>query len=138
MKQKLTILIPLLLLAALMLSACAADNSLAGTTWVLVSYGDTASPTVAAHGVETSLEFKSDGTLGGSMGCNGFGGEYAAKGDTVTFSNLISTMMACEEPRMSQETATFALMNGDVAFVVNGDTLTLTAANGQVMNLAKK
>ncbi len=138
MNKKLTMLIPLLLLAAITLSACAAGNSLAGTTWALVSYGDAASPTAAAPGVETSLEFKSDGTLGGSMGCNGFGGEYAVKGDTVTFSNLISTMMACEEPRMSQETATFALMNGDAAFVVNGDTLTLTSANGQVMNLVRK
>ena len=136
--MKKTILIPLLLLAALTLSACASSNPLAGTTWALVSYGDPANLTPAAPGVDTSLTFNKDGTLGGNMGCNGFGGEFVVKGDSVTFSNLISTMMACEEPRMSQETTTFSIMNGDVAFIVDGNTLTLTAADGRVLVLSQK
>ena len=136
--MKKTTLIPLLLLAALTLSACASGNSLADTTWELVSYGDATNPTTAAPGVDTSLTFNKDGSLGGNMGCNGFGGDYSVRDNVVTFKNIFSTMMACEEPRMSQETATFSIMNGDVTFVVDVGTLTITsAADGRVLVLSQ-
>jgi heat shock protein HslJ len=137
MHKKIVILIPLLILAAATMAACASGNSLAGTTWALVSYGDPANFTAAAAGVDTSLTFNKDGTLGGNMGCNGFGGDYSVKDNVVTFENIFSTMMACEEPRMSQETTTFSIMNGDVAFIVDGNTLTLTAADGRVLVLSQ-
>jgi heat shock protein HslJ len=137
MTRKILFILPMILVAAAALAACTSGNSLAGTTWTLVSYGDAASPTAAATGVETSLTFNKDGTVGGNMGCNGFGGDYSVKGETITFGNLISTMMACEEPRMSQETATFSIMNGDVAFAIDGSTLTLTTADGRVMVLSQ-
>lgn len=137
MQKRILFILPLVLVAAAALSACASGNSLAGTTWTLVSYGDAANPTGAAAGVDTSLTFNKDGTVGGNMGCNGFGGDYSIKGETITFGNLISTMMACEEPRMSQETTTFSVMNGEVAYAIDGSTLTLTAADGRVMVLSQ-
>jgi heat shock protein HslJ len=137
MTKKILHILPLILVAAASLAACVSGNSLAGTTWTLVSYGDAASTTAAAAGVETSLTFNKDGTVGGNMGCNGFGGEYSVKGETVKFKNLFSTMMACEEPRMSQETTTFSMMNGDVTYAIDGNTLTLTASDGRVLILSQ-
>lgn len=138
MNKSVIFFLPLLLVCAVLLTACTSGSSLAGTTWALVSYGDPASPTAAAIGVDTSLTFNPDGTLGGNMGCNGFGGDYSITDSVVTFENIFSTMMACEEPRMSQETATFSIMNGDVTFVVDGGTLTLTsAADGRVLVLSQ-
>jgi heat shock protein HslJ len=131
-------IIPLLVIAALALAACS-GNSLAGTSWTLVSYGDPAAPTMAVSGVDTSLNFDNNGQVGGSMGCNSFGGDYSVKGDKITFGSIISTEMACDELRMSQETSTFAVMSGTVSYTINGDTLTITSADGsKVMNLIKK
>jgi heat shock protein HslJ len=138
MKKSVIFFLPLLLICAVLLTACTSGNSLAGTTWTLVSYGDAANPTAAAVSVDTSLTFNKDGTVGGNMGCNGFGGDYSIRDNIVTFENIFSTMMACEEPRMSQETTTFSIMNGDVTFVVDGGTLTLTsAADGRVLVLSQ-
>jgi heat shock protein HslJ len=138
--NKITLLIhPALLVGALILAACSGTNSLAGTSWTLVSYGDPSSPTAAASGVETSLVFGTDGQVSGSMGCNGFGGDYSVSGDTLTFGSIISTMMACDEPRMTQESTAFAVMNGKTTFTINGDTLTITSTDGaKVLLLTKK
>ena len=138
--NKLTlILLPMLLICALALSACGSTNALAGTSWTLVSYGDPANPTAAVSGVDTNLDFAKDGTLGGSMGCNGFGGDYKVKGSQIVFGSLVSTEMACDEPRMSQETGTFAVMSGTVDYSINGNSLTITSADGsRVLNLTKK
>ncbi len=138
MKRIILTLVPLMFLTALVLSACSGD-SLAGTSWTLVSYGDPSNLTAAVSGVDTSLVFGSDVQVSGNMGCNGFGGDYQIKNGQIVFGNIISTMMACEEPRMSQETATFGLMSGAVDYSTNGNTLTLTSADGsRVMNLTKK
>src|SRR5262245_21839668 len=90
-------LFALILLAGFLLAACSANASasVAGE-WSLVSYGIPASPAPAASGVETSIEFSSDGTLGGNVGCNGFGGNYKVEGDTITFDQIVATLMFCE------------------------------------------
>lgn len=138
MKRIILTVVPLMLITALVLSACSSD-SLAGTSWTLVSYGDPSNPTAAVSGVDTSLVFSSDGQVSGSMGCNGFGGDYQIKNGQIVFGSIVSTEMACEEPRMSQETATFAVMSGTVEYSINGNTLTLTSADGsRVLNLTKK
>ncbi len=139
MNKLILILLPLMLVCALTLSACGSSDALAGTSWTLVSYGDPANPTAAVSGVDTNLDFAQDGTLGGSMGCNSFGGDYKVKGSQIVFGSLFSTMMACDEPLMSQETATFAVMSGTVDFAINGNNLTITSADGsRVLNLTKK
>lgn len=44
------------------------------------------------------------GAAGGDTSCNVFGGSYTVKGNKITFSDIISTMRACEEDnRMSVE-----------------------------------
>lgn len=138
MKRIILTVVPLMVITALVLSACS-SSSLAGTSWTLVSYGDPSNPTAAVSGVDTSLVFSSDGQVSGSMGCNGFGGDYQIKNGQIVFGSIVSTEMACEEPRMSQETATFAVMSGTVEYSINGNTLTLTSADGsRVLNLTKK
>jgi putative lipoprotein len=124
----------LLLLASLLFSACSAqDKSLVGS-WILTSYGPQGSPTPAvAGGSQASITFKEDGTLSGNSGCNGFGGEYKVSGDQVTFSGLVSTLMACAEPLMAQEGTMFTVLNGASAYNVQGGVLTITK-DGTVLN----
>jgi len=131
MKMK-TILF-LTLAALLVMAACNASPStpsLAGSQWKLVSYGPADTPVTAAPDVETSLVFGTDGTVSGNMGCNSFGGNYKQEGDGLTISQLISTMMACQEPRMSQETDTLTMLSGTLTVKLEGDTLTLITKDG--------
>ncbi len=131
MKKIILMMISLLVLAGLMLTACAGNvtNSPVGD-WKLVSYGSTASPTPAAAGVDTSITFASNDQVSGNVGCNSFSGDYSVNGSQITFGPIISTLMACEDPIGQQEAEVFHVFTGTVNFQVNGNTLTITSADG--------
>ena len=116
----------LLLLASLLFSACSAeDKSLVGT-WNLTSFGPQGSPTQAVSGNQAYITFSEDGTVSGNSGCNGFGGEYKVEGDQITFSALVSTLMACDEPLMAQEGAMYKVLADTSAYNIEGGTLTIS------------
>jgi len=118
------------LLAIFVLTACAGGSSASiQGQWKLVSYGSASSQTPAASDVETSIEFL-DGKLSGNVGCNGFGGDYTVNGDTITFKSVMATLMFCEGPIGDQETATLSVLYESAAFALDGNTLTLTSADG--------
>ena len=126
--------IALLVAAGLILSACASKGAsaiLAGTSWKLVSYGPVENQIPAALGVETRVYFGIDGQVSGSVGCNQFSGNYEEIGGKITFSMLVSTMMACPELQMTQESTAFQVMSGTVDFELEGNTLTIFDASGE-------
>jgi heat shock protein HslJ len=98
-------------------------GSLVGTSWVLSDLDGAAvtepAPTLAFSETEVS----------GTGGCNTFGGPYAVDGDSITFGPISSTLIACEEPAMSQETAFLAALD-TVTYAIDGDTLTLSGDAG--------
>ncbi|MEP6895925.1 MAG: META domain-containing protein [Chloroflexota bacterium] len=128
------------LLVLFVLAACAGRSSapISGQ-WKLVSYGPANSQTPAVADVNTSIEFTSDGKLNGNVGCNGFGGDYKVDGKNLTFGPVMSTMMFCEGPVGDQEMGTVAVFQKSAAFVLDGDKLTITSADGNsVIVLARK
>ena len=128
-------IITLLVASGLILSACTsggASADLKGTSWTLVSYGPAENQTPAAPGVETSLIFGTDGRVSGNLGCNSFGGNYEVKNGSLVFSQTISTMMACQEPQMTQESTAFQVMTGTVSFKLEGNTLTIYDTSGAI------
>ena len=90
--------IPLLVLAALLLAACAApgSGSLAGTSWELISLDG--SP---VGGQPLTLQFTSASEVGGFGGCNSYGGSYRAGIANISFSNIVSTLMACADANIT-------------------------------------
>ncbi len=50
-----------------------------------------------------TLEFMEDGTVKGNGGCNDFSGEYALKGDQLSFGPMKSTKKACSPATDEQE-----------------------------------
>ena len=143
--KKTNLLLTILSLAVLaVLSACS-DQSVAavpssglqplgGTSWKLVSYGPASAVSPAVAGVETNLTFGPGGQLSGQLGCNSMGGEYTVSGQTVTFTSIYATEMACDEPRMMQEGVALQVLSGTVSFVLSGqagDNLILTSADGK-------
>ena len=135
MKKLKFTLIALFAVSALVLSACSIPvnaGSLTGTTWSLVSYGAAAGQTPAAADVATSLVFGTDGQVSGNMGCNSFGGKYAVKDGEITFSEVVSTMMACtNESVMTQEQSALKILNGSVKYELNGSTLVIFDSTGE-------
>jgi putative lipoprotein len=117
-----------LLLIGILVSACSAKDSsesLLGA-WKLVSYGAAGSPTPVVADAEAGLTFNEDGTVTGNSGCNGFGGDYTVEGDQVTFGQVASTLMACDDARMAQEDAVHKVLTETATYQIAGDTLTIT------------
>ena len=116
--------IPFLLILIILTACTTRATSLIGT-WKLVSYGPPDLMTAAIPDAEATLTFGEDGTVGGSGGCNSLGGEYEVTANTITFSDLTSTLMACEEPLMAQEGAVTQVLSGTADFELNDQTLTI-------------
>ncbi len=124
---------PLIVIAWLFLSACRFQGGmvgLQGTSWKLVSYGPIGNQTLAAKGINTSLDFGKDGTVNGNLGCYSFSGNYQVTGGKIVFTKMISTMMACVCPQMTQEAMSLKVMNGTVRYTIAGNRLTLYVASG--------
>ena len=140
MKKTYLVMMSVLVLSGALLAACAgnASASVVGD-WRLISYGAPGSPMPAAPDVDTSIVFGVDGKVNGNVGCNGFGGDYTVQGNTITFGQLVSTLMFCEGPVGDQETTTLNVFTGTATFVLDGDTLTITSEDGSaVVVLARK
>ena len=134
MKSSPILIITMILLVSLVLSACSTGGQtagLSGSSWKLVSFGAVNDPTPAVADIDTKLVFDREGQISGNLGCNGFGGKYEVKDDTVTFSEVVSTMMACAEPQMTQEGAAFKVLNGTARYTLEGDTLQIIDSNGE-------
>ena len=124
-----TAIASLLLPMILGLSAPAlADGSasLTGTNWQLSSLGST----VAAEGVKTTMQVAADGTVSGNGGCNGYGGSVKVTGNQLVFSQMRSTMMACEEKAMQQVHGLHQALEATKSFEIQGQTLTLLDGSG--------
>ncbi|HLO18232.1 MAG TPA: META domain-containing protein [Anaerolineales bacterium] len=122
-----------ILVICLGISACSAKKqetsaSLIGS-WKLTSYGPASTQTPAVADAEANLAFNQDGTVTGNSGCNSFGGNYKVKGDQITFDQIVSTLMACDDPRMKQEDAVHKVLTDTTTYKIEGNTLTLTNNN---------
>lgn len=92
--------IPLAATAALLLAlaGCAAEASTAQGEWGSTAQG------------KPNLQLLEDGSLSGSDGCNRLVGQWSEADGTVEFTNVASTMMACE----NVDTWLSALATGEV------------------------
>ena len=80
-----------------------------------------------------------EGRLSGAASCNRFMGDYTldrGKG-TIRTGQMASTMMACPEPLMQQEDRYLQLLGRVSRYRVEGEVLTLSADDGQVIRARK-
>ena len=117
----------ILMVFMLALSACSAQESrsIVGS-WELIEFGPAGSTMPAVEDSEAGLTFNEDGSVSGSTGCNGAGSEYTVDGDQIEFAPFVSTLMACEDPIMEQESTFHQVLNGTATYEIDGDTLTLS------------
>jgi heat shock protein HslJ len=102
------------------------------TQWILQYFNTdakTANQDVSSSRI--TLKFESDGTLSGSGGCNNYSSTYTVNGQNMTISDkLVSTMMACEQSVMTNESLYFRLLTTVNAYALNGGKLDLIYADG--------
>jgi heat shock protein HslJ len=128
----------LAIILGLLLAGCAPGASgkeLAGTSWQLVSINGNVQVGAAIGGQDVTLVFDANGGAGGSGGCNSYGGSYSAGADgSISFSDIVSTLMACTDGGiMEVEAAFFDALNAADHYevtqceaCVNPETLTIT------------
>jgi heat shock protein HslJ len=119
------------LVLAVLLVACgaaeteqppAAESSVAGTEWMLISLSGSG----LIEGTEITLSF-TDTSIEGSAGCNTYGGSYTATEDSLRLSDLYWTEMGCMEPEgiLDQEMAYLNALGTVDSFQQNAGRLEL-------------
>ncbi len=93
--------------------------------WQLQSGTNQGQPIPIVPGSRVTLKIDGD-QVGGSSGCNIYGGTITLDGSKVTISALSMTEMACEEPRMASEAAYLAALPRVTSVERSGDTLVLS------------
>ena len=94
-------------------AACApgsdnANGGLANTAWVVRSIAGTATLDEA----RPTMSFAPEGTVSGTDGCNQYTGTFHTDGASIEVSQLATTLMGCEPPRMAQAQAFGAALSG--------------------------
>lgn len=108
--------------------------ALTSVTWQLTSYNNGREAVVSVlTGTEITAVFGEDGSLAGSAGCNRFTTSFQADSGSISIGLVASTMMACEEEIMQQETAFLAALPTAATYDIQGDTLELRDANGALV-----
>ncbi|MEO8393817.1 MAG: META domain-containing protein [Chloroflexota bacterium] len=107
-------------------------GGLANKTWTLVSYGDSAAPTPVVEGGQPVTLLFSDTGVSGSGGCNGYDGsfQYDSTGGTISFSQLVHTLIACDQPILDQENTYFDALSKATSYVINGTQLQINYDGG--------
>ena len=108
--------------------------------WDLFSYnnGKGAIQTVIT-GTRTTADFRADWKLSGSGGCNQYNAEYTTTASNgITITQPITTLMACAEPVMQQETQYLSLLQKATKYEISGDQLTLFDISGTKLLIYNK
>jgi heat shock protein HslJ len=110
-------------------------QSLAGTSWVLGSYGEPTNLTTALPQVKVTLNFNNDTTaISGNGGVNSYGGDCVRTDNQLTLSGIIHTAMASVDQAVNQQENTYFQLLGTAQSVNFSDgTLTINCEGGQVL-----
>ncbi len=122
--------VTLLALAACSGTGSTVEDPLDGTSWVLVGYGLAA----VLPGTQITATFE-DGQVGGSSGCNTYGGSYEVKGESISVAKIFMTEMACLDPEgvMEQEQTYLEYLSGVTTFRVSEGQLQMTRPDGETL-----
>lgn len=116
-----------LLLALPVILACAQPpgTQLIGSKWTIARIDG--APAVSDR---AQMEFLPE-RISATVGCNGMGGAWKAKGNRLVTGPFVSTQMYCDG-LMDQESALNALFGAKPSFALRGNRLTLTGGGHTV------
>ena len=98
----------------------------------MVSFGEPGSETPVIDGSEITLIFEDGNQVVGSGGCNSYNADYTVSDQELTFSEIISTLIACADGSLTlQEQAYFAALQSSSEFEITNGQLTIWYNDGQ-------
>jgi len=113
-----------------LLAYSAVSGDLAGTSWKVTGVNTGNAVESSALTEALTLQFGADGTVSGNGGCNQFNGPYTQDGTTISFGELSSTMMGCEDDVVALEDQYVAALAASTKVERSGDSLTLRDDSG--------
>ena len=113
-------------------AAVGADTGLAGGEWSLVTLGAEPAPTGAGDRPATLVFTPGTNRVAGFAGCNRTGGTYVIKGDSIRFSPMVLTRMACDKG-MDLEQRFVAMIDSARTWRRTADTLELMGDAGTII-----
>ena len=120
----------LLVVAVISLAACSAsgsEESITGPIWLLADLNGEPVQT----GTVITAEFNDDGRVSGSGGCNSYNTTYELSRDNIEFGEqIVTTLMACPDPVMEQESAYLEALLNATKFEITGDEMVLYNGDG--------
>lgn len=103
------------------------DAPLVNTYWKLIELNGKKIKVTRDYRREPHMVLQMDSTLRGHGGCNAFHGSYQMeKGQGIHFSNVLSTLLACQN--VDRESEFFHIFETVDTYAIKGDTLTLSKA----------
>ncbi|MGC0364714.1 heat shock protein HslJ [Rhodococcus sp. 27YEA15] len=115
------------------------DRALVGTTWTVTSLisPDAISTSIALETAAPQLTIAADGSVTGTTGCNRMSGQVEVGDTNVTFSPLATTRMTCPDEVADIERQVLAVLDGEVAYTVDANTMTLRKADAGLILTAQ-
>ncbi len=105
------------------------DLPIEGTTWVVDGLIVDRAVSSMPVGVTAMLQFAA-GKVDVDAGCNKGAGTAEISETAITFGPIATTKMACGDVAMAVEMHVLRVLQGDVAWTIDGDSLTLLGAGG--------
>ena len=125
---------PVLVQAQVSRDLSTGQRALAGTNWRLASLGPPGSETDVVAGTTVTANFGEDGRVGGSTGCNSYGGTYEVRGDTLSIARLVSTRRACLDQNANEQERRFLVaLEAANRFRLSSNRLTIFAERGRTV-----
>jgi heat shock protein HslJ len=107
----------------------AGPGMIEGVTWVLREQA--ADGTLGPLPPDVLVTMRLDaGAAGGDGGCNSWFASYTIDGDVISFSDIGSTLIACDEPANTVERTFFANLEAATSFTTDATSLSLASADG--------
>jgi heat shock protein HslJ len=109
------------------------DKAIEDATWILVSATDKAGNDVqipAEAGATLSI---SDGRMAIQTGCNSGGGAVEVSPSALEVGPIMTTKMACPEPRMTLEQTVLGVLGTRSSYQIDGELLTINNSAGTLV-----
>jgi heat shock protein HslJ len=112
----------------------ATPATLTGHTWTLTRLVIDGDDKILSSANPITLSFQAqDHALSGNSGCNTYGASYTLTGSQIHITDLRTTLVFCDDAGvMELEFAYTQALQRVESLHIDGDTLTLEGANGQV------
>lgn len=131
-----------LALTMLLLSACqtmpqtaesASTAELRNTLWKLVNVAGKSVQTAEGQRMASLTLDSQEARARIATACNNGSAAFSTEGDTIRFSPVMSTKMACPGERMQQESEFFKVIEDTSRYAIKGETLELYNADNQLL-----